>query len=96
MNIGVPILVGSDEVPHGRILSEMDAMMRHGMTPTEVIAAATSVGRRIMGLQLIEEGASADLVTWDADPRLDLSEIAKPKAILAAGRRVLTEEGANA
>jgi len=96
MNIGVPILVGSDEVPHGRILSEMEAMMRHGMTPTEVIDAATRVGRRIMGLQLIEEGAPADLVTWEADPRLDLGEIAKPKTILAAGKRVLTEDEVNA
>lgn len=88
MSLDVPILVGTDEMPHGQIVAEMDALARHGMTPSEVIAAATTIGRRVLGLRGIEEGAPADLVAWDEDPRTDLAKVAHPRTILAGGRRV--------
>lgn len=86
--IGVPVLAGSDELPHGWIVNEMGAMMRHGLSAHETIDAASRTGRRMLNLDGFEEDASADLVLWENDPRLNISEIGQPKTVIAAGRVV--------
>lgn len=88
MALRVPVLAGSDELPHGSLARELDAMVRHGMTVAEVLNAASIEGRSALGLGLLEQGASADLVVWDEDPRLDLGLLNRPRAVLAAGRLV--------
>lgn len=83
--LGVPVLVGSDELPHGRIDLEIDAMVRHGLSVDEALRSATTVGRKALDLPGIEEGAPADLVLWDADPRSDLTRLSSPSHVLGAG-----------
>lgn len=83
--LGVPVLVGSDELPHGRIDLEVDAMVRHGLSVDEALRSATTVGRKALDLPGIEEGAPADLVLWDADPRSDLTRLSSPSHVLGAG-----------
>jgi imidazolonepropionase-like amidohydrolase len=83
---GVSVLVGTDELPHGSFVREMEVMVRLGLTPTEAVAAATTTARRFLGLSVIELGAPADVVTYHHDPRLDLATIARPAAVIAAGR----------
>jgi imidazolonepropionase-like amidohydrolase len=85
MQLGVDVLAGSDELAHGTIDREIDAMVRHGMAVQQAIASATTVGRRALALPGIEEGAPADLVIWDEDPREDLSRLTRPSIVLGRG-----------
>jgi imidazolonepropionase-like amidohydrolase len=88
VQLGVPVMVGSDELPHGYIVDEMSALVRLGMSPQEVIAAATTVARKVLGLPGTEVGAPADLVVWHTDPRNDITHIAHPSAVFASGRLI--------
>lgn len=85
MQLGVSILAGSDELAHGSIDREIDSLVRHGLMVQEAIAAATTVGRRALGLPGVEEGAPADLVIWDEDPREDLSRLTRPSIVMGRG-----------
>lgn len=83
--LGVDVLAGSDELPHGALDREIDALARHGLSVRQALAAATTVGRRALGLRGVEEGAPADLVIWDADPRDDVSCVTRPRTVLGNG-----------
>ena len=61
-------------------------MVRHGMSVYQAIASATTVGRRALALPGVEEGAPADLVIWDEDPREDLSRLTGPTIVLGRGQ----------
>jgi imidazolonepropionase-like amidohydrolase len=54
-----------------------------------VIAQASWRGRDWLGLPGLVEGAPADLVVYDADPRADLSTILAPARIVLRGKVVL-------
>ena len=92
---GVAVLVGSDELPHGHIVGEMQAMARHGMTAEQVVQAATTLGRARLGLPGLGEGQPADLVLFNQDPRDDLDEIGRPVAVIAAGELVADTESSH-
>ncbi len=83
--LGVPVLVGSDELPHGRIDLEIDAMVRHGLSVDEALRSATTVGRKALDLPGVEEGAPADMVLWETDPRSDFSRLSSPSHVLGNG-----------
>ena len=85
MELGVDVLAGSDELAHGTIDLEIDAMVRHGMTVQQAIASATTIGRRALALPGVEEGAPADLIVWDEDPRDDLSRLTRPSIVVGRG-----------
>jgi imidazolonepropionase-like amidohydrolase len=74
---GVPLAVGSDTpnpwVPPGASLHrEMELLVAAGLTPMEVLVAATRNGARACGLEAevgtVEVGKRADLVLLAADP----------------------------
>lgn len=71
---GVRIAMGTDSGvgPHGRNLDELALMARGGLTPEQVLVAATSSAAELMGLRrelgTIERGKRADLVLVDGDP----------------------------
>lgn len=88
LDSGVPVLVGSDELPHGALAEEALVMNRFGLTAQEVLTAATTTARRFLGLPSLEVGAPADLVLYDQDPRVDLSSLRRPVAVMAAGRTI--------
>lgn len=88
VSMGVPVLVGSDELAHGCSDGEMESMTRHGLSRAQVVAAATIVARRVLGLPGIEEGAPADMVLWDEDPRSDLGALRRPRVVIADGQVV--------
>jgi len=88
MKAGIPIAMGTDAgnigTLHGpSIFREMAAMEAAGMTPLEVLKAATAGGALLMGrpdMGRIAPGALADLVLLSADPALgvkNFSHIAK-------------------
>lgn len=88
VELGVPVLAGSDELPHGEVVREVEMLRRFGLTGEQALAAATTVARRYLGLRALEEGAPADLVLLDADPREDLGRLARPAVVLCRGERV--------
>lgn len=83
---GVPIYTGTDaggSLPHGLVREEVRALVGAGIPQPEVIAQASWRGREWLGLPGLVEGAFADFVVYDADPRVDLA------TLYAARRTVL-------
>jgi imidazolonepropionase-like amidohydrolase len=88
---GVPVFVGTDaggSLPHGLVRSEIQALVGAGIPLAEVIAQASWRGREWLGLPGLEEGAPADLVVYDTDPRADLAAVMLPRRIVLRGRVV--------
>ncbi|MEA2478225.1 MAG: hypothetical protein QOJ07_147 [Thermoleophilaceae bacterium] len=82
--LGVAILAGTDEEPHGSVAREVAALIRYGLPPAAAVAAATSAGHGLLGLEPPHAGGPAALVTFDADPVADPSILARPAAVLTA------------
>ncbi|MGY4646018.1 amidohydrolase family protein [Cellulomonas sp. URHB0016] len=88
---GVPVLVGTDAggtISHGRIADEATELVRAGIPDRDVVAAASWRTRAWLGVDGLVEGASADLVVLDADPRERIAALARPAAVVLRGRRV--------
>lgn len=92
---GVPVYAGTDAgggIEHGRIVDEIIALHRVGMSRTEAIGAASWRTRQWLGLpspaggQLA--GAPADLLVYQQDPSANLSILRRPNHILLRGKLV--------
>jgi imidazolonepropionase-like amidohydrolase len=96
-NQGVPIAAGTDtpiglSVPGYSLHSELEMLVRSGLSPLEAIGAATVVPARYFSLQdemgTIDVGMKADLVLLDADPLADISNSKRISAVISKGRLV--------
>jgi len=88
---GVPVFAGTDAgggIEHGSIAQEVRALHAAGLPAEAALAAASWTARSWLGLPCIEEGAPADVVGYDADPRADLDVLARPTLILRNGHLV--------
>ncbi len=88
---GAPILVGTDAggtIAHGRIADEAAELVAAGLPAAEVVAAASWRARQWLGVPGLSEGASADFVAYDVDPRVDIRALAAPAAVVLRGVRV--------
>ncbi|MFI0418902.1 amidohydrolase family protein [Spongiactinospora sp. 9N601] len=71
---GVKIAMGTDSgvTPHGENLTELQLMAQAGMSPADVLVAATSSAAELLGVAddrgTIAPGKRADLVVVDGDP----------------------------
>lgn len=78
------------EVPGLGFLWEMEAHVIGGMTPDEVLHAATIGSAKVIGrdadLGTIEPGKIADLVVLDRDPRANIRNTLAVHAVMQAGR----------
>ncbi|MFS8101052.1 amidohydrolase family protein [Lentzea alba] len=86
---GVPVYAGTDAgggIRHGRIVDEIAALHRVGMSPVDAIGAASWNARSWLGFPSLTEGAAADIVVYDEDPRLDLDVLRSPRMIMLRGR----------
>lgn len=92
----VPILAGTDAAnagtAHGASLhGELSLLVEAGLTPTEALAAATSVPARVFSLPgrgRIEKGARADLVLVAGDPTTDVKATRAIVAVFKLGARI--------
>jgi imidazolonepropionase-like amidohydrolase len=85
---GVPIYAGTDaggSLPHGLVRDEIRALIGAGIPQPEVIAQASWRAREWLGLPGLVEGAPADLVVYDTDPRVDLAAVLSPRRMVLRG-----------
>jgi imidazolonepropionase-like amidohydrolase len=82
---GVTLLAGTDSHPTGTIADEILAIWRAGVPAHHALGAGSWVARRYLGLEGLVEGAPADAVVYDRDPRVDLEELRRPRAIVLRG-----------
>ena len=85
---GVALYVGSDgggAARHGELMGEVEAMVDLGLPPADVVAAVSWRGRAWLGWEGVVEGAPADFVVLDADPREDLSTLRRPVCVVLRG-----------
>jgi imidazolonepropionase-like amidohydrolase len=88
---GVPVFAGTDAgggIDHGRIVEEIRALHDAGLPVDAALAAGSWAARAWLGLPNLEEGAPADLVVYDADPRVDLDALQRPQRTVLRGRVV--------
>ncbi len=88
---GVPVFAGTDAgggIVHGRIADEIRALHAAGLPAEAALAAASWGARTWLGLPGLEDGAPADVVVYDSDPRADLDVLAKPARMILRGRVV--------
>ena len=91
LDAGVPIYAGTDAggyLPHGIVGREIAAMGAF-MSPEQALGAGSWRARAwLRRPAVLEEGAPADLVVFDDDPRVDLRVLSTPAAVVLRGRRV--------
>src|SRR5688500_3230907 len=88
---GVPVFAGTDAgggIAHGIIADEVRALHQAGLPAEAALAAASWSARSWLGLPCIEEGAPADVVVYDTDPRTDLEALRRPQRMLLRGHIV--------
>ena len=88
---GLRIFAGTDaggQLPHGLVAREVEEMLNVGMSATEAIATATWGAREWLGHEALVEGAPADLVQYESDPRDDVRVLAAPTHVILRGRVV--------
>ncbi len=88
---GVKIALGTDgNVPWGPHL-EMADMVAAGMTPAQVIVAATQNGAELLGLYdagTVTSGKSADFIVLEANPLDDIANTRRIRDVYLRGHRV--------
>jgi imidazolonepropionase-like amidohydrolase len=89
---GVPLFAGSDNggvSRHGNLAGEVIAMAALGLPADYALGAASWRAREWLGWNAaLDEGAPADFVVYDADPRADLSVLLRPTCVVLRGRVV--------
>lgn len=93
---GVPYAFGTDSGPPGRFPGyfahwEMELMVQAGLTPMQVITAATGSAARFLhaeDLGTLEKNKWADLIVLDKNPLDDIKNTRTITAVYIAGKRV--------
>jgi imidazolonepropionase-like amidohydrolase len=91
---GVRIAFGSDAgaAPHGSNVGEFELMAAAGMTPIDVLRAATINAAQLLGqepaLGSLDEGKTADVVAVPGDPLADLALMRRVSFVMKDGRIV--------
>jgi imidazolonepropionase-like amidohydrolase len=87
---GVPLYAGSDGggvTRHGNLPGEIVAMVELGLPADYALGAASWRARQWLGRNPdLTEGAPADFVVYDRDPRTDLSVLFEPRCVVLRGR----------
>ncbi|MCX5114029.1 amidohydrolase family protein [Streptomyces sp. NBC_00378] len=86
---GIPVFVGTDAggvLAHGLVADEVAELVKAGIPALDALSATTWGARRWLGRPVLEEGAPADLVVYDEDPRADVRVLAAPRRVVLNGR----------
>jgi imidazolonepropionase-like amidohydrolase len=90
---GVPVVLGTDAgnplTLHGlSVFAELEALQAAGLSPRQVLEAATSHAARALGrddLGGLEPGMAADLLVLEADPLEDAAHFRRIRALVRGG-----------
>lgn len=85
---GVQLLPGTDAggyQEHGCLVEELKLWECAGMSVSDIIDTVTWKARVALGAPTLSDGAPADFVVYEADPRQDLSVLARPSAVVLGG-----------
>jgi imidazolonepropionase-like amidohydrolase len=74
--LGVAVLAGTDEEPHGSVAAEVATLVRYGLPASAAVAGATTRAREYLGAPI------TGLVTFDENPVEDVTVLARPAATL--------------
>ncbi|MFI9025803.1 amidohydrolase family protein [Streptomyces sp. NPDC053560] len=88
---GVPVYVGTDAggaLAHGLVAQEVAELVKAGIPPLEALSATAWGAREWLGRPGLTEGASADLVVYEADPREDVRVLGTPRRVVLRGKVV--------
>lgn len=88
---GVPLYVGTDaggSLRHGLVAAEVAELVEAGLPRLAALDAACWGARVWLRRPGLSEGAPADLVVYDGDPREDVGVLAHPRAVVLRGRAV--------
>jgi imidazolonepropionase-like amidohydrolase len=84
---GIPVYAGSDAGgtrPHGSLVAEIEALA--AVAGAEfALGAASWRARSWLGRPNLVSGGPADLIVWRADPRIDLTTLRQPLAVIRGG-----------
>jgi imidazolonepropionase-like amidohydrolase len=89
---GVKIAFGTGvgPFPHGTQIKEFGYMVKFGMTPLQVLRAATIGNAQMMGWESkigsLEKGKFADVVAVCGDPLADITELERVKFVMKGGQ----------
>jgi imidazolonepropionase-like amidohydrolase len=92
---GVPILAGTDTTapfvfPGSSLHEELGLLVQAGLTPMQVLEAATKLPAEFLGEQqtqgTIEQGKIADLLLLDANPLDDIHNTQRIRAVVLRGK----------
>lgn len=92
---GVLLVAGSDagifaNVPGLSLVEELELLVQAGLTPRQVLEAATVNAARALGeegrLGCLDAGCAADLVFYACDPLADIGCLRSPAAMMRGGR----------
>jgi imidazolonepropionase-like amidohydrolase len=89
---GIPVYAGTDAgggIDHGRIVDEILALHEVGLPAEQALGAASWSARTWLGWSGLGEGAAADLLAFDSDPRQNLTVLRDAKRIILRGRVIL-------
>ncbi|MCA1844151.1 MAG: amidohydrolase family protein, partial [Actinobacteria bacterium] len=73
-------------VRHGRVADEIIALHEAGLPAEAALAAGSWAARRWLGHAGVEDGAPADFLVCETDPRADLGVLRTPVRIVLRGR----------
>ncbi|WP_181807796.1 amidohydrolase family protein [Streptomyces shenzhenensis] len=88
---GIPVYVGTDaggSLAHGLVADEVAELVTAGIPPLDALAATSWAARAWLGRPGLEEGAPADLVVYESDPRADVRVLAAPRRVVLNGQVV--------
>ncbi len=88
---GVPIYAGTDAggvLPHGLVGKEIAALAQFSCAEYALGAGSWRARRWLGHPDVLDEGVPADLVVFDADPRIDLGVLSSPRHVILRGRVV--------
>ncbi|MCW4036145.1 MAG: amidohydrolase family protein [Candidatus Bathyarchaeota archaeon] len=95
LEMGVQVVAGSDGIGLGnsaRLIRAMELMAEAGMTPMQVITAATSKAAKALKVDnafgAIKEGLEADIIVVEGDPSSDISSLRSLKLLMQRGKIV--------
>ena len=89
---GVTVAFGTDAgvYQHGRNAEELALMKKQGMTDREVLASATTVAAKVLGMESqigrLAPGYSADIIAVEGNPLADVTVLEKVDFVMVRGR----------